>query len=87
MDPEVFFQELATLASQGINVTPKRLKISCNAHIILPFHRMLDSQQESKRHEEKIGTTGKGIGPAYADKTARRGIRLQDLLNENASTQ
>ena len=82
LDPEVFFQELATLASQGINVTPKRLKISCNAHIILPFHRMLDSQQESKRHEEKIGTTGKGIGPAYADKTARRGIRLQDLLNE-----
>eukprot|EP01047_Picozoa_sp_COSAG01_P002335 COSAG01_NODE_61_length_29729_cov_196.711779_21_plen_467_part_00 len=82
LDPEVFFEELKTLAKQNIHITPERLKISGNAHVILPFHKQLDSKQEAKRHAEKIGTTGKGIGPAYADKTARRGIRVQDLLNK-----
>lgn len=79
-DPTVFFEEIATLAKQNVIVDPTRLRLSGNAHVILPFHKVLDSSQESKRHAEKIGTTGKGIGPAYADKTARRGIRVQDLL-------
>ncbi|MEK9657599.1 MAG: adenylosuccinate synthase [bacterium] len=81
LDPEVFFQEIETLAKQNVIITPKQLNVSCNAHIILPFHKQLDSKQEAKRYEEKIGTTGKGIGPTYADKTARRGIRVQDLLS------
>jgi adenylosuccinate synthase len=81
VDPEVLFQEIAILQERGVAVNPKKLKISSLAHAILPFHRMLDSQQESKRHEEKIGTTGRGIGPAYTDKVARSGIRLMDLLS------
>ena len=82
LDPEVFFKEIETLKKQGINVTSDRLKVSRIAHVILPFHRLLDSQQESKRHHEKIGTTGKGIGPAYTDKMSRVGVRVQDLLSE-----
>jgi adenylosuccinate synthase len=80
-DPEVFFQEIETLKKQHIDVTSDRLKISSLAHVITPLHRKLDNQQESKRHEEKIGTTGKGIGPTYTDKVTRTGIRVQDLLN------
>jgi adenylosuccinate synthase len=81
VDPEILFQEIATLKNQGIIVTPKKLKVSNMAHVILPFHRMLDNQQESKRHEQKIGTTGRGIGPAYADKISRVGVRIIDLLS------
>ena len=83
LDPAVFFSELETLAKQGITVTPERLKVSSLAHVILPYHKMIDSQQEAKRHEQKIGTTGRGIGPAYTDKVARMGIRVQDLMSEN----
>lgn len=83
LDPEVFFQEIETLKGQGIDVTPDRLKVSSIANVILPFHRKLDSQQEAKRHEEKIGTTGKGIGPCYTDKIARLGVRVQDLLSKD----
>ncbi len=86
LDPEVFFQEVQTLEKQNIPVTPDKLKISSLCHIILPFHKLLDSQQESKRHEEKIGTTGKGIGPAYTDKISRCGIRMIDLLNKDRLT-
>ncbi len=82
VDPEVFFQEIDTLKKQGINVTPDRLKVSSIAHIILPFHKQLDNAQEAKRHEEKIGTTGKGIGPTYTDKVARSGVRVMDLFSK-----
>jgi len=81
IDPEVFFQEIETLKKQDIHVTPNQLKVSSLAHVITPFHRQLDNQQESKRHAEKIGTTGKGIGPTYTDKIMRTGLRIQDLLN------
>jgi len=81
VNPQFLFDEIETLKSKGIMVTPDRLKISSLAHVILPFHQALDLQEESKRHEQKIGTTGKGIGPCYTDKIARRGIRVQDLLN------
>ena len=83
VDPEVFFQEIETLKKQGIKVTPDKLKVSSIAHVILPFHKQLDNAQEAKRHEEKIGTTGKGIGPTYTDKVARSGIRVMDLFNKD----
>ncbi|RAP31496.1 adenylosuccinate synthase [Candidatus Marinamargulisbacteria bacterium SCGC AG-414-C22] len=82
IDPGVLFQEIDTLKKQGISVTPNRFKVSSIANVILPFHKQLDGQQEAKRHAEKIGTTGKGIGPAYTDKVARLGIRIQDLLSK-----
>jgi len=83
INPKFLFQELDTLKEKGIVVTPSRLKISSLAHVILPFHQELDLQEEAKRHEQKIGTTGKGIGPCYTDKISRRGIRIQDLLNKD----
>ncbi|MBH38449.1 adenylosuccinate synthase [bacterium] len=83
LDPAVILQEMETLRNQGITVDPSKLKISSIANVILPVHRKLDSKQESKRHHEKIGTTGKGIGPAYMHKVARTGIRVQDLLKKD----
>jgi len=83
LDPAVILEEMETLRQQGITVDPSKLKISSIANVILPVHRKLDSKQESKRHHEKIGTTGKGIGPAYMHKVARTGIRVQDLLKKS----
>ena len=83
LDPEVFFNEIATLESQQIKVTPDKLKISALCHVILPYHKQLDAQQEDNRRvDEKIGTTGKGIGPAYTDKISRYGIRVIDLFSK-----
>lgn len=86
IDPEVLLAEMENLKTQGITVAPDRFKISSIAHVILPFHKMLDSHQEAKRHEEKIGTTGRGIGPAYTDKISRRGVRILDLLSKEKLT-
>lgn len=86
LDPEVLFTEIATLEKQGITITPEHLKISSIAHIILPFHKMLDSRQEESRNDGKIGTTGKGIGPCYTDKISRAGIRAIDLLSKEKLT-
>jgi len=83
VDPEFLIQEMATLKKQGILVTSHKLKISSLCHVILPFHKLLDSAQESQRGDNKIGTTGKGIGPAYTDKVSRCGIRMIDLLHPN----
>lgn len=83
IDPEVFFQELETLKKQHIEVTPKQLFVSSLAHIILPFHKMLDCQQESGRLDDKIGTTKRGIGPCYTDKISRAGVRVIDLLSKD----
>ncbi len=80
LDPSVIFQEIATLESQGISVTPEKLKISSLCHVILPFHKLLDNAQESTRCDNKIGTTGKGIGPTYTDKVSRCGVRVLDLF-------
>lgn len=80
LDPEILLKEIETLRKQGISVSPDKFKISSIAHVILPYHRLLDSRQESKRHEQKIGTTGRGIGPTYTDKVARQGVRVGDLL-------
>jgi len=80
IDPKAFFEEADRLMSQGIEVSPKRVKISSRAHLILPYHRALDHTSEERLGNEKVGTTLRGIGPAYEDKAGRRGIRTADAL-------
>jgi len=79
LDPETFLEEVDALAVKGIDVTPERLKISPKAHLIMPYHRILDQVREGNSAEAKLGTTGRGIGPCYEDKKARIGIRAGDL--------
>ncbi len=81
VDLEVLFFELEALAARGIDVS--RLKVSANAHIITQYHRTLDKVTERFLGKRMIGTTGRGIGPAYADKINRVGIRVQDIFDEN----
>jgi adenylosuccinate synthase len=78
VDPQALFAEVDNLAAHGIDVTG-RLLLSDRAHLILPYHRELDVLAEARRGERKIGTTSRGIGPAYEDKNARRGLRVCDL--------
>ena len=78
IDPIALLEEIHFLESQNINIKG-RLFISQNAHLIMPYHKLLDSLKEST---DKIGTTGRGIGPCYIDKYARKGIRIVDLLNK-----
>src|SRR5919112_1056356 len=80
IDPQALFGEIDELAGAGIAVG-NRLVISDKAHLILPYHRELDLLSEARRGEGKIGTTKRGIGPAYEDKIARRGVRVGDLAN------
>ena len=80
VDPQALFAEVDELAGMNIDVTG-RLFVSDRAHLILPYHRELDVLSEARRGERKIGTTSRGIGPAYEDKIARRGIRVSDLSN------
>jgi adenylosuccinate synthase len=79
VDPAALVNEIETLAKSGVNVHG-RLHISNRAHLIFPYHRELDKAAEGARGENKIGTTSRGIGPAYEDKMARRGLRMCDLL-------
>jgi adenylosuccinate synthase len=80
IDPAALFAEIDELAGAGIDAD-KRIVISDKAHVILPYHRDLDLLAEARRGERKIGTTSRGIGPAYEDKIARRGIRVGDLAD------
>jgi adenylosuccinate synthase len=80
IDPKAFFEEVDQMQSQGISITPDRLKVSSRAHLIMPYHRALDHTSEERLGNEKIGTTLRGIGPAYEDKAGRRGIRVSDAL-------
>jgi len=80
IDPQAFFAELDELTRNGIDVR-NRIVVSDKAHLILPYHRDLDLLSEARRGERKIGTTSRGIGPAYEDKIARRGIRVGDLAD------
>ena len=80
VDPQALFAEVDELAGLGIDVTG-RLFVSDRANLILPYHRELDVLSEARRGERRIGTTSRGIGPAYEDKIARRGIRVIDLAN------
>jgi adenylosuccinate synthase len=79
IDPHALFTEIDELGRLGYDVT-NRLLISERAHVILPYHRELDLLSEARRGERKIGTTSRGIGPAYEDKIGRRGIRVCDLF-------
>lgn len=79
LDPHIFIQELDTLIKQHIDISPERLKISTKTHLIMPYHKLLDQVRESASSSQKIGTTGRGIGPCYEDKVARIGIRTIDL--------
>src|SRR5476651_972176 len=80
VDPHALFAELDELKALGVDTTG-RLIVSDKAHVILPYHRELDLLAEARRGERKIGTTSRGIGPAYEDKIARRGIRVCDLAD------
>jgi adenylosuccinate synthase len=79
VDPHHFVEEIGRLAAQGVEVTPEILKIADNAPLILSLHRELDAMRESSNSGLKIGTTRRGIGPAYEDKVGRRAIRVIDL--------
>jgi adenylosuccinate synthase len=81
IDPWALHDEIAKLRGQGVSVDATNLKIAENATLILPLHRELDQMRESAAGDGKIGTTGRGIGPAYEDKVGRRAIRVQDLKN------
>lgn len=82
IDPKAFFEEVDQIQEKGVNVTPERLKVSSRAHLIMPYHRALDHTSEERLGNEKIGTTLRGIGPAYEDKAGRRGIRVADAMSE-----
>ncbi len=79
IDPTVLRAEIDELESRGVSTAG--LKVSGKAHLIMPYHIMLDHVQETRLGKGKIGTTGRGIGPAYADKAARQGVRMQDVLD------
>ena len=80
VDPGVLVKEMAMLEAEGISC--ERLKISCDAHVIMPYHKDLDGADEKRLGKNQIGTTKRGIGPCYQDKAARKGIRIQDLFDE-----
>src|SRR5918992_2543177 len=80
IDPQVLLEEMDELAERGVD--PSRLLVSANAHLIMPYHRELDRVTERYLGRQKLGTTRRGIGPAYADKAARIGLRVQDLTDE-----
>ncbi|MGC6473793.1 MAG: adenylosuccinate synthase [Candidatus Puniceispirillaceae bacterium] len=81
VDPSALLREIETLRAQGVAVSPDNLIVSESVSLILPVHVEVDQAREISRGASKIGTTGRGIGPAYEDKVARRGVRLSDLRN------
>jgi adenylosuccinate synthase len=83
VDPEVLIEEIRELKTQGHLASDEQLRISEQAHVIMPYHKLIDQARERLRGEGMIGTTGRGIGPAYEDKVARVGIRFVDLLEED----
>lgn len=80
IDPVILMEEISAIEAKGVDVTAK-LKIAKRAHLILPTHRMLDAASESAKGKSKIGSTLKGIGPTYMDKTGRNGLRVGDILS------
>ncbi len=81
VDPAVLLEEMDDLKESGIVVTPKRLSLSERAHIIMPYHTAIDLARERAKGGDRIGTTGRGIGPCYEDKVGRTGIRVADLMD------
>lgn len=82
VDPMAFFSEINYLKEEGVKVTPEKLIVSDRAHVIMPYHKVLDKLKEQARGKNDIGTTGKGIGPCYTDKFERCGIRVCDLIDK-----
>jgi len=87
IDPLALIKEIKKVEKQGLKITPKLLKISNKASLILSYHQELDALRENTVKNNKIGTTGRGIGPAYEDKIARRAIRVCDLYNKESREQ
>ncbi|HVN55712.1 MAG TPA: adenylosuccinate synthase [Anaerolineaceae bacterium] len=81
INPATLLGEMGVLRAAGLEISSERLKISYAAHLITPAHKALDQAQERARGKASLGTTGRGIGPAYTDKAARRGLRMQDMLD------
>jgi len=86
IDPAGLVKEIERMESLGISITPDKLLISDRAHVVLPFHMELDAAREAALGEQKIGTTKRGIGPTYADKVNRCGLRMADLLDREFAT-
>ena len=84
VDPWALVAEIETMREKGLNISPRNLRLADNAALILPSHGALDRAREDRRGDQKIGTTGRGIGPAYEDKVGRRAIRVCDLADPNA---
>ena len=84
VDPEVLISEIDYLAAKGIAAGPEMLMISDRAHVIMPYHKLVDHGREKMKGDKKIGTTGRGIGPCYEDKATRRGVRFVDLIDPDA---
>lgn len=84
VNPDVLIQEMSDLRAAGVSVSPERLVIDRDAHIILECHGQIDRAREERKGEKRIGTTGRGIGPAYEDRAARTGIRIGELLHPAA---
>ena len=83
VDPEVLIEEIDYLESHGVPAGPDQLRLSEKAHVIMPYHKRLDHAREKMKGDKKIGTTGRGIGPCYEDKSTRRGIRFVELLDRD----
>jgi len=81
INPSNFLSEVEMLQNAGVSVGPERLRISYAAHLITPAHRAMDLAQETARGSANLGTTGRGIGPAYTGKTSRNGLRMEEMLN------
>jgi adenylosuccinate synthase len=85
VDPEVLLREIDALEARGLRITPQRFRVSDRAHVVLPVHRAVDQAREAALGEGKIGTTGRGVGPAYQDRAARVGIRIADLVDPHGA--
>jgi adenylosuccinate synthase len=79
VDPEILLQEIKSLKEAGFEITPERLSLSEKAHLIMTYHKAIDLAREAAKGKDKLGTTGRGIGPCYEDKAARTGVRVIDL--------
>ncbi len=86
VDPVSLWEEITELAAHGVKINSKNLLISECAHLVFPYHKIIDEQREASKGTQKIGTTKRGIGPAYGDKIARVGIRVGDLLQPDIFT-
>ena len=84
VDPGVLVEEIDYLIGKGVNCSPDKLMISERAQVIMPYHKDIDNGREKKKGHDKIGTTGRGIGPAYEDKATRNGIRFVDLIDDES---